>query len=52
MALWLRATGIIESFLPSGRSFTLPELQGAVGGYIELAIRIPAPGRHPRGASS
>ena len=35
MAGLLRATGEVITLQPAGRTFTLKELQGLVGGYIE-----------------
>ena len=36
MALLVKADGRIDIVLPQGPEFTLEELQGFVGGYIEL----------------
>jgi hypothetical protein len=37
MAYWLKADGAIQEVKPAtGRVFTLRELQGMVGGYIEI----------------
>ena len=36
MALWIKATNVVVVVTPkNGRQFTLPELQGFVGRYIE-----------------
>ena len=38
----IRADGEIDEFRPAGDSFTLDELQGAVGGYVEVVPMQPA----------
>jgi hypothetical protein len=40
MAVLIRSNGRIEIVLPKGDVFTLEELQGFVGGYIEAIYRI------------